>query len=103
MTRPEKLIATVRANSSGLTLFELLVVLTMIGVLGAIAVPSAVDYLNKGQRAKAFADIHDLQSRLLQYHENAGQYPDSLDAVSWSGRDPWANPYQYLKIEGEPN
>jgi general secretion pathway protein G len=85
-----------------MTLVELLLAVALVGVLGAIAVPTTADYVNKARRAKAIADIQVLQSRLLQYHENTDQYPDSLATIQWTERDVWGNPYQYLKIEGAP-
>lgn len=85
-----------------MTLLELVLVAALVFVLAAIAVPAARDHVERARRAKAIAHIHDLQAKLLQFHEGTDLYPDSLSAVSWTERDPWGNPYQYLKIEGAP-
>ncbi len=85
-----------------MTLLELLLVAALVVVLAAIAVPSMRDHVEKGRRAQAVADIYELQNQLLQFHEESDQYPDFLTAIPWTEPDPWGNPYQYLKIEGEP-
>ena len=90
------------AGQSGMTLLELVLVLTLIGVLATIAVQASWSYLERARRADAIADIQSLQTIVLQYYTDAGRYPDSLAEVPWNDRDPWGNPYRYLKIEGAP-
>ncbi|MEW6683929.1 MAG: hypothetical protein AB1451_13590 [Nitrospirota bacterium] len=85
---PARLITAARANQAGLTLLELVLVAGLVFVLAAIAVPAARDHVDRARRAKAIAHIHDLQAKLLQFHEDADQYPDSLAAISWTERDP---------------
>jgi general secretion pathway protein G len=90
------------ASQSGLTLLELLLVSALAVVLGAIAVPAARDHVERGRRAKAIAQIHELQTKFLQIHEETDRYPEALTDVPWIELDPWGNRYQYLRIEGEP-
>ena len=90
------------ANSKhGFTLLELLLVLAIIGTLATIATPSFVKHRESARAARAVSEIKILESEILSYFIDRGEYPDSLDVIGrGTFRDPWGNPYQYLKIAG---
>lgn len=62
----------------GFTLVELLVVVTIIGILMAIALVNYRIFLQKGEDAQRKADLRFLQSALEQYNADAHYYPFSI-------------------------
>ncbi len=99
------------------TLVEILLVVTIIGVLAAMVVPRVPQWSNKAKINRSKADISSLGVALDLYHLDVGSYPDSLDALTrreppsgtdaedWHGpylkgglrKDPWQRPYVYKK------
>ena len=88
-------------NCHGFTLMELMVGLAVIGVLVTIAVPNFLNYRNKARIASAISEIKLLEKDIAKYEIDGTNLPDSLsDVRSEPLKDPWGNPYQYLRIEG---
>lgn len=89
--------------SKGFTLFEIMIVIAIIGTLSAIALPNYLKYKNKARVAAAAADVRIIEKQISLYvFDNAGQLPNNLSDLPNIGtlNDPWGNPYQYLKIDG---
>jgi general secretion pathway protein G len=81
------------------TLFELLLVVAILGVITAIAIPGYQHYLDQAKIAQAKADIVIIESLIERYYANNLAYPDTLAQAGVGGKlDPWGNPYQYLNI-----
>jgi general secretion pathway protein G len=84
---------------AGLTLIELLLGVAALGVLAAIALPNYAEYLERGRRTQAAADIRTLEQTLARFaHENSGRFPESLADLGIRLNDPWGQPYQYLNV-----
>jgi general secretion pathway protein G len=80
---------------------ELFIVLAIIGVLVAIAVPGYINYRNKGHVVHAISEINSIQKAITNYRIRDNQLPDSLADINMDLiRDPWGRPYQYLRIDG---
>lgn len=61
-------------KARGFTLIEIVVVVAVIGILAAIAIPSYQQHLRKGRRANAEAFLSDVASREQQYLLDARGY-----------------------------
>lgn len=86
----------------GLTLVELLVVLVVLGLIAAIAVPQVMNFLGGARTDTARLQIDRLAGILDIYRLNVGRYPtteEGLDALlnAPSGVQGWRGPY----IDGE--
>lgn len=84
---------------TGLTLIELMLVLAILGVLTAIALPKYADYRERVRQTQAIQDIAVMQAQIKTYRLDAGAYPATLgDVGSGSKLDPWGRPYVYLDL-----
>jgi type IV pilus assembly protein PilE len=68
----------------GFTLIEVMVVVTIIAILAAIALPSYNNYLRKGRRADAQAALTDVASRQQQYLMDARAYAPDLPTLGFT-------------------
>ena len=62
-------------NDKGFTLVELLVVVAIIGILAAIAIPMYGDYRLNSFNAGAASDLRNAKSALESYYSDRHQYP----------------------------
>jgi general secretion pathway protein G len=91
----------VEIDGHGFTLVELLVAVTVLGALVAIAVPWFASYIDKQNVGRAVNDMRVLDNRIQNYKMSNDVYPPSLtDVPQGSLFDPWGRPYNYLQIEG---
>lgn len=65
-------------KSRGFTLIELMIVVAIVGVLAAIALPMYQDHVRKGNRAAAQAHMLDLANRQVLYLQSARQYASTV-------------------------
>src|SRR3989441_8745536 len=70
--------ARVRRTSAGFTLIELLIVVAIIGLIAAIAIPNLMSALNKAKQTKTMADIKAIGSALETYAVDNNTYPKGL-------------------------
>jgi len=104
-------------NNKGFTLIELMVVIVIIGVLAALAVPKLAGRSEAARITAAEADIKGNISLALRLYEvDNGRYPTTQQGIAallakpssppvprnWKGpyleeepQDPWGNAYQY--------
>lgn len=61
-----------RTNQKGFTLIELMIVVAIIGVLSAIAVPAYKDYVSKSELASGFATIKSVLTPAELYVQENG-------------------------------
>jgi type IV pilus assembly protein PilA len=73
----------IRGNEAGFTLVELLVVILIIGVLAAIAVPIFLNQRQSANEAALRSDIHSLQGDMENCAIKSSPYPDIW--VNWGG------------------
>jgi general secretion pathway protein G len=99
----------------GFTLVEMLVVITIIGLIMALVGPRVLNYLSESKAKTAKIQIQGLSSALDLFYLDAGRYPSSAEGLAalvqppggigtWNGpylkggnlpADPWGKPYVY--------
>jgi general secretion pathway protein G len=96
-----------RAQTSGFTLLELLVVIVIIGLLAGLVAPRYFGQVSKSNTQVAHAQIDLLHKALDQYRLDVGGYPSTdqgLAALNTrpQGLDRWAGPYLEKAIPPDP-
>lgn len=76
-------------GAAGFTLVELMIVMLIIGVLAAIAIPSYIASLRSAKEAVLKEDLHVLRQAIDSYTMDKAKAPQSLDDLVQSG---------YLKV-----
>ena len=79
---------TLMRSSPGFTLIELLIVVAIIGILAAIAVPNFLNAQIRAKVARVYADHNALSTALESYNVDRGKYPPYDDLQPpYSGKD----------------
>jgi general secretion pathway protein G len=108
-----------RKSERGITLIEMLVVVTIIALFAALVAPRMMGQADKARRTAARAQIESFMTALGAYHLDTGSYPSTdqgLNALrvkpenqaQWAGPylpkdiplDPWSHAYLY-KFPGD--
>lgn len=104
-----------RDGEAGFTLVEMLVVITIIGLIVGLVGPRVLNYLAQAKVKTARIQIESLSAALDLYYLDNGRYPQTNEglealvrkpsaAVAWNGPylrtdsvplDPWSHPYLY--------
>ena len=105
-------------RNGGFTLVEIMVVVVIIGILGALVVPKLMGRTGESRVAAAKVDISTMMQALKLYKLDNARYPNTEQGLQslitkptsgpaangWKAggyierlpKDPWGNPYQYL-------
>jgi general secretion pathway protein G len=78
----------------GFTLIELLIVVAIIGIIAAIAVPNLMNAVDKGKQSKTMADIRALAGAIEVYAVDNNTYPR---VTSYAALIPFIQPI-YIKV-----
>jgi general secretion pathway protein G len=103
-----------RRGEAGFTLVEMLVVITIIGMIMALVGPRVLNYLSESKAKAAKIQIESFSSALDLYYLDLGRYPTSNEGLAaltrntnqagWNGpylrggvvpNDPWGHIYVY--------
>jgi len=103
-----------RRSQAGFTLVEILVVITIIGLIMALVGPRVLNYLGESKAKAAKIQIESFSSALDLYYLDLGRYPSSNEGLTaltrgnnapgWNGpylrggvvpNDPWGHTYVY--------
>jgi general secretion pathway protein G len=83
-----------RARQAGMTILELLAALAIASALASFAVPKYHAIADEARVAQAIGDIQAIQITI----ESRDSLPDNLGGLGMNLRDPWGNPYVYVKF-----
>jgi general secretion pathway protein G len=102
------------ARERGFTLLEIMVVVVIIGILGALIVPNIFGQVDKARVSRANQDIRAIESALEMYKIDNFRYPSTdqglralidkpSEAKNWKeggyirelSKDPWETEYHY--------
>lgn len=99
-------------NERGFTLIELMIVVVIIGVLAAVAVPTFMGQAEKSKESAVKTDLQSMKSAIDVYAATYGIYPhtdvsrvyEALDMgqMDWAAvKDPWGYSYKYGSSSGQ--
>ena len=80
-----------KKDEKGFTLIELMIVIAIIGILAAIAIPQFNAYRARSYNASANTDIRNLMTAQEGYFIDFDEYADSVDALT---------DYGYVRSDG---
>ena len=97
--RAEQVRWTSAADTQGFTLIELMLAVSIVGILASLAIPNYIDFLEKARVARAVSELHALAKEIKGFALGGGGYPDTLAQIGRSTMlDPWGSPYRYYRI-----
>ncbi len=67
---------------SGFTLIEVMIVVAIISIIAAVAIPSYANYVDRGKRSEARAALLDIAARQERFYSNNRQYAASLSGTN---------------------
>ena len=76
-----KLASPRHAAAWGFTLIELMIVIAVVAILAAVALPAYGDYLRRGQLPEAFTNLADLRVKMEQYYQDQRDYGNTGGTV----------------------
>jgi general secretion pathway protein G len=99
---------SMRRRPKGMTLVEIMVVITIIGLITAAVAVAVMPKLGEARTSRAQSDVKQIENALDLYKMKKGSYPDTaqgIRALVETGNlkeaplDPWGEPYIYM-LEG---
>ena len=98
---------SMRRRERGFTFFEILVVITIIGLLAALVGPKLWDKISKGKQVAAKGQIELFGTALDAFRLDIGRYPTTEEGLKVlrekpSGADNWTGPYLPKEIPLDP-
>ncbi|MDM8565076.1 prepilin-type N-terminal cleavage/methylation domain-containing protein [Candidatus Halobeggiatoa sp. HSG11] len=68
-------------KQKGFTLIELMIVVAIIGILAAVAIPAYSDYIKKSKVTEASVLLSGFKTETENFYADAGHYPATIDTL----------------------
>ena len=100
-----------KRNAKGFTLIELLIVVAIIGIIAAIAIPNLLNAIDRGKQKRTMADIRSLGTAVETYSIDNNDYPTAATMAALEtvleptyirtapAEDGWANAFS---VDADP-
>jgi type IV pilus assembly protein PilA len=72
----------IKRKDAGFTLIELMIVVAIVGILAAIAIPAYIDYTIKTKISEVTNAFDALATSSAEYHASVGMFPQTSYAIS---------------------
>jgi general secretion pathway protein G len=100
-----------RRRQRGMTLIEIMVVITILGLIMAAVGVAVIPKLDEARRDTARMDIGNIHNALKLYYAKKGRFPDTSSGLralvetqnlDKMPTDPWGHEYVYMNEKGKP-
>lgn len=90
-----------KLRAAGVTLIELMLVISIAALIGAIAVPMFVRQIDRMNTRVAIAEVSAISAEIDQFQLNNERMPVDLAELNRANIiDPWGNPYSFRDLAG---
>ena len=86
-----------RYGQQGTTVVEMMGVVAILGAIITVAVPAMNGHEDRMRLVEVQKDFGVMELRIQRYLVEHGEYPESLEMIGLVKKDPWGNPYEYLR------
>ena len=85
-------------RQKGFTLIELLIVVAIIGIIAAIAIPNLLNAINRGKQKRTMADMRSIATAVESYSVDWNFYPKVTDGQVYTSLRDYLQPTYIKKI-----
>ena len=78
------MLSRIRRKETGFTLIELMIVVAIIGILAAIAIPNFMNYQCKAKQSEAKSNLGNIRTAEEAYYAEKNSYAEELSDVGFS-------------------
>lgn len=78
------MLSRIRKKAKGFTLIELMIVVAIIGILAAIAIPNFMNYQCKAKQSEAKSNLGNIRTAQEAYYAEHDEYSNSTAAIGFS-------------------